>query len=178
MEVFIAFIRNFWQFLFGLALAIGIALIIFQVYIINSGLPSEIINARMAVITIRQSLTSADVEEWWAESQDEKSQMKFFLNGYELIVAEYLKRNSDHLIVYIKDGKKIAEDVVTSGDYAFARKYYREDCVFAIDYFDDSGRFKLLEYDEDCTGKGNPPEYFAELDSPVFLPPLPLFTYR
>lgn len=168
-----AFFRNYWKLLLGLSLVIGVVLVIYQIGPRTPGIPPEVLEARKAVVEIQSSAYKVGVTKWWAaEDQNVEPEKKFFIRQYELIISEQAK--DDFPREYFKGGKKIAEDVRGPSQYGFIRKYYRDVCNFATDYFDSMGRFTHLEYDQDCTGSS----IIYQVDSPVFFPPGPVFTYR
>jgi hypothetical protein len=173
-KTLVALLRNYWQFLFGLLGAIVIVWIL-QGFIFKPEVPSDVLEARRNLAEIQSSLSGVDVERWWAaEDRNGEPTRRLAMKGYELIEAENVGAQDQVLRTFIKDGKRIAEDILGPESYTFARRYYRDDCNFATDYFGSSGEFSFLVYDKDCRGTLT----VLEVKSPIFSLPIPVFSYR
>jgi hypothetical protein len=171
-KTIVALLRNYWQFLIGL---FGAIVLVWIVQEIISKVPSDVLEARRVVAEIQSSLSGVDVERWWAaEDRNGEPTRRLAMKGYELIEAENVGAQDQVLKIFIKDGKRIAEDILGPESYGFARRYYRDDCNFATDYFGSSGEFGFLVYDKDC--RGTP--IIVEIKSPIFSLPIPGFSYR
>ncbi len=136
----------------------------------RSALPEEVLQARHELLEIESRLPSARKMLLLDEAEVQSPPRRALMEGYEILEID----GGEVLRTYVRQGKKIAEDVHAGDPYPFARRYYHGPCNFATDHFDSFGRLAFLEYRQGC--RNEPIILFPE--PPRFLPPVPFFSYR
>ncbi|HEV2705086.1 MAG TPA: hypothetical protein VGV59_04130 [Pyrinomonadaceae bacterium] len=170
-------LKNSWQFVLGGGITFGLMTLgIGLGWIAPEGVPREVLEARREIMEIDRALSEGRVKRWWAaeESAPGEPRRRLYMRDNEVVVAENLEGGGDVLRTYLKNGRRIAEDVRGTLTEGFARRYYRGECNFATDYYDAAERHLYLLYDADCRGRPQ----VKDISAPRLSVPAPVFTYR
>lgn len=129
---------------------------------------------RQLVAEVLNLLSKTDTEKWTAvKEKGEMAKKVLIIRNYEVMViedpADSVKK------IYIKDGKKIAEDEHGPAPYSYSRKYYDGECNFAVDYLDSSLSCVSTEFRRDCQSAFQRYDCTSKI---LFPPPVPPVTYH
>jgi hypothetical protein len=160
-------VRQQWRLFLLLGGVILLAVVLRELR--RPALPEEILSARHEVIEIQNRMRQARTVFLLAAGVQEPAR-RAFVEDYEILAIE----GGEVVRTYVRQGKRVAEDVEGRDPYPYARRYYQGPCNFATDHFDRSGVQVYLEYRKDCWHE----PIVIGREAPRFLPPVPAFNYR
>ncbi len=176
-RVAVRLLKNSWQFFLGVGITFGLMLLVVGLgWLTPEGVPVEVQEARREIMEIERALSEGTVKSWWAaeESNPGEPRRRLYMRENEVVVAENLDAGGRVLRTYLKNGRRIAEDVRRAQTEGFARHYYHGECNFATDFYNASERHLYLLYDAGCRGR----QQVKDISAPGISVPVPVFTYR